>query len=343
MIKKGILGIFMLSFFLVPLSFANYSNTDSALDSIQTFSFSDFGVSKALAETPAPTNPQNSKDPQTKGEPWSFRAAGTATANAIFNVLGTVVLNMAASVTWLGGQLLETAIAQLVVGMGALINEGGLGNAINNMWKIIRDISNLAFIFGFIYIGISTIIDPDDSSKKRFLAKIIIGALLINFSLFFVKAIIDFANFTSVQIYNAMITGGGSLSYTITNLLGIKSLFQAPTAETFVRITSDGGGFWFYALASLFLVITGVVFAVAALTLIIRFVALVFIMIFSPILFAATVFPQTEKYASDLWSKLFSYSLQAPAYLLLTFITIKMVENSLIRTRIIEILGRLKQ
>ncbi len=95
--------------------------------------------------------------------------------------------------------------------MGAQINNSTFGSTIDTMWTLIRDICNLAFIFGFIYVGIRTILDPDSVDPKRFLSKIIVGALLINFSLFFVKIIIDFSNFTALKIYTAMASESGSI------------------------------------------------------------------------------------------------------------------------------------
>ena len=53
-----------------------------------------------------------------------------------------------------------------------------------------------------------------------------------------------------------------------------------------------------------------------------RFVGLLFIMMFSPLLFAAQIFPQTKKYAKDIWSKLLSYAFYAPAYLFLLLVSI---------------------
>ena len=106
--------------------------------------------------------------------------------------IGNFILTIASGVTWMGAQLLDASINYFILQIGTLIADGSsIGNAITNAWVMIRDICNLAFIFGFIYLGIRTILDSDNSNTKRMLASIIIGALLINFSLFFAKIIID--------------------------------------------------------------------------------------------------------------------------------------------------------
>ncbi len=239
--------------------------------------------------------------------------------------LGNLILNIASSFTWLGGSLFDSVFSHVVFGMGSQMS-GPLGSAVDVTWKIIRDICNLAFIFGFIYIGIRTILDSDSSSTKTLLARVIIAALLINFSLFFAKVIIDFSNFTSVQIYNTLTAGGGSISASVANSLGIVSFYKTPDPATLAQITS-GGKVWFFFMAAMFLFITAFVFFAAAILLIVRFVALILIMVFSPLLFAATVFPGTQGIASDLWKKLISYSFFAPAYLLLVLVSLTLIKG----------------
>ena len=302
-IKKGILGILVLFVLLVPVSIS--VTTSDVVDGVIVI-------------------PQFAIETNTAAAITLFDI-GKNSVDLVFNTLGGILLNLASIITYMGGKLLDISIEKFVLGMGDQINGQSLGTAIDETWRLIRDISNLAFIFGFIYTGIRTILDPNDSGYKRFLSKIIIGALLINFSLFFVKVIIDVANFTSIQIYNAMIQGPGkSIATVVVDQLGIITLYSSKSVDSSVW----GGGspsFWFFIMASIFLVVTGFVFAASAIMIIIRFVTLVFIMIFSPILFAATVFPQTEKYASELWSKLMSSAFYVPVYLLLTFISISLV------------------
>ncbi len=250
----------------------------------------------------------------------------TKISTTIGQFLGNLLLNIASIITWAGGMLLEYSMNKLIYGMGTLLESGSpLGNAIEGLWKTIRDICNLAFIFGFIYIGIRTILDHESSNTKRMLAQIIIAALLINFSLFFTKAIIDFSNIVAISIKNSMMSGSGTISAHLGNLLGISGIFDSPSTSRFPTLTS-AGNIWFYFMGAIFLLVAGFVLAAGGILLIIRFVMLVFIMIFSPILFGATIFPQTQQYASDLWKKLISYSFFAPAYLLLLLFTMHILQ-----------------
>lgn len=257
-------------------------------------------------------------------------AVGEKTADAMGQWLGNTVLNIASLITLAGGKTLEIAIRELVLGFGAHIN-GDLGDTIGNVWTLVRDISNLVFVFGFLFIGIKLILNADSGAAKKMLAQLIIAALLINFSLFITKVVIEFSNVTAYTIYNAMTDnqefGEESITAEIVNILGITTWYEAPDPEQLAGI-ADGSAFWFYFSAAIFLIIAGYVFFVGALMLIVRFVGLLFIMMLSPILFAATIFPQTEGYAKDLWKKLINYSLFAPAYLLLIIIGILVLKKS---------------
>lgn len=252
------------------------------------------------------------------------------------NLIGNFILFIGSFFTWFGGMLLDASIRWFILDIAVLIGDGtALGATIANLWILIRDICNLAFIFGFIYVGIRTIIDADSSTTKRMLASIIIGAILINFSLFFAKVIIDVSNYISTEIHTQMISGSGvgSISSRFNHALGISTTFSFPNAQEFAN-RSNGGNIAYYFMATVMLMVAGFIFAAGAVLLMIRFVALVFILIFSPVLFAATVFPATQEQASKLWKQLISYSFFAPVYLLLLVISIRVLDGVMLTMRL---------
>ena len=116
--------------------------------------------------------------------------------------IGGIFLQLGAYIAWFGGLILETAIDMLVINMDTLIGKTtDVGKVINISWTVIRDFCNLAFIFGFVWIGIKTIIDYDSGTTKKFLASLIIGALLINFSLFITRVVVDVSNVMSESFF----------------------------------------------------------------------------------------------------------------------------------------------
>lgn len=323
--KKSILGFLMVLMFLAPVSISVTAKASIRI-SEQT-SVVVLTSNHAHAEEMTPEEKKELDDKAVAAAKTDSGGFWGKMGSSLGAWLGNAVLEMAALVTWVGGRLLEEVTKSLVFGMGDWVAKGaGLGNAIDNTWEILRDICNLIFIFGFIYTGIRTILDPESAETKRFVAKIIIAALLINFSLFFVKMVIDFSNFAAYQIYISMVEGSGTLSAKIADTLGIITIWGPSAPETLANITK-GGSFSFFMMAALFLIIAAFVFIGAAVLLISRFVTLIYIMVASPVLFAATIFPQTEEYASNLWHKLISAAFFAPAYFLLTLISIRLLEG----------------
>lgn len=71
-------------------------------------------------------------------------------------------------------------------------------------WKTVRDVANLFFIFILLFIAIKMIIGRESGGKD--IKNVIIVALLINFSLFFTKVVIDASNIFSLYLYNASVS-----------------------------------------------------------------------------------------------------------------------------------------
>lgn len=317
-----------------------FTHTNTLARFILSLSLCVVVASSILAYTPQTAHAQARLDrdagiPSESATPKSVAANQTNTGGEnrggdwktqLGQYIGYTILELAGKVTWVGGMLLEESIDWLVLDMGNKINTTSIGGTIDSLWTLVRDMCNLAFIFGFVYIGIRTIIDSDSSHVKSMLAQIIVGALLINFSLFIVKFVIDASNYVAVAIYNSMTTGEGSISAKFADIMGITTYFQSTGGDMLANLTA-GGAISFYVMGSVLFMIAGFVFAAGAILLIIRFVALIFIMIFSPVLFAAIVFPGTAEYAKKLWSLLINYSLFAPAYLLLLLISIRVLEG----------------
>ena len=260
------------------------------------------------------------------GVPQGTKSTGPGWMETLGNWFGNLLLSIASAFTWAGGKLFDFAFQQLVLGMGDFIkNDTSIGQSINTSWTVIRDFANLAFIFGLIYIGLRTIFDYENANTRRMLVTLIIAALLINFSLFFTKLVVDVSNFLATQMYTQALGEGQSISILIGQQMGIVSLFDAPDPKTFANLTT-AGNVWFFFLGALVLLIAAFVLAAGGILLIVRFVGLILLMIFSPVFFAALVFPKTQDAARQLFSKLIEYAFFAPVFLLLLLISLNVLQ-----------------
>jgi hypothetical protein len=86
-------------------------------------------------------------------------------------------------------------------------------------WRIVRDLSNIFFIFILLYIAIGTILGSHGFNPKKLIAKVVIIGLLINFSLYFTRVIVDagniFARLFYDQIGEVQITTPGGHTYNV--------------------------------------------------------------------------------------------------------------------------------
>jgi hypothetical protein len=86
-------------------------------------------------------------------------------------------------------------------------------------WTVIRDLANMTFIFIILYLAFTVMFEANTADTMRRLVRVILIALVINFSFFATRVVIDAGNLLSVQFYNAITDGSEKL-----NLFGMGSL-----------------------------------------------------------------------------------------------------------------------
>jgi hypothetical protein len=246
-------------------------------------------------------------------------------SDAIMGTLWFLVTSVFGWLVWAAGLLLNTAVGTYVVGFGSLFETSGLGYSVNSLWAVVRDIFNLTFIFGMVYIGFKMILNSGDSEARKMLGSLVIAALLVNFSLFITKFVIDFSNIAATQFAQAFNVGG---TYTVSDgfmkLLGLSSMFD--TASDVGKLDAPAG--FAYIFGSLFLyLVTAFVFAAGGVLLIIRFVVLNFYMILSPLMFLGLVFPGLSNISKEYWQGFLGRAFFAPAYLLMLYFAHQILVN----------------
>lgn len=256
----------------------------------------------------------------------------------IFNILSSI----GAFIAWIGGSLLDASVGLFTVGMVNTIIYLNLNTAIESMWAIIRDLFNILFIFGLIFAGFKIILDANDSGSKKTIGSIVVAALLINFSLYVTQVIVDFSNVAAHQI-NQLITTEettnvlgfeiGSLSNSFTRIASMDTL--GDNADEVAENSGMKGdekdtmgkavllGFMFL----IFYTILGFVLGAGAVILFTRFFALIFIMIFSPIMFIGFIFPKLQKYSSQWWGYFFNQALIGPAFIFMLYLTLSALQG----------------
>jgi len=243
----------------------------------------------------------------------------------------TYILKFVSLLSGLGALILNGVVYYTVVKVSE--NYSNIA-AINESWGVVRDMANIAFIFLLLYASIQTIIGVGGDNKKL-IVNIVIIAILINFSLFFTKIVIDISNVLSVLFYDAIAPGAlnatGTFSSTQAGLsnafmqhLNLTSLYKAGADNVAIDV---GGIITVGIMGSILLMIAAFVFFAVALMFIIRYVILILVIILSPLAFLGFVLPQTKKYKDQWIEALTGQAFFAPIYFMLTWITLRVLSG----------------
>ena len=206
---------------------------------------------------------------------------------------------------------------------------------IDTGWAAVRDIANMAFIFILLYTGISTILGL--GNWKRTIGLVVIVALLINFSLFFTRVVIDAGNVLAIGVYQALAPVSTTHKKISTSNIDERevssSLVEAFQPQNFTKNIS--GVTTFNALV-IFLVATVINIAVAftlfkvTLVFIGRLFAFWVLMILSPIAFIAAVVPKGyEKIFAPWIHNLVSQAFVAPVFLFCLYLIMTVIQSGM--------------
>lgn len=265
--------------------------------------------------------------------------------------VGAFFITLGAFVMWVGGILLNYAIQFGIIDFANFANISGIATA----WGVLRDVTNMAFIFIFLAIGISTIVGIQGYSVGRLLPKLLIVAVLVNFSLFATKAVIDVAHtfagailnqsgvvenqceeVNEAGVANCALTHGVSAAFVeqfgFVNFFGASAEVALGAGQEQQGVYSSifSGDSWGEAWAAvlfglfsfIFMTLAGFIFLGGAVILIMRIVTLLLLMISAAPAFAAAILPGTKKYFDQWLNTLLKEAFFAPILLLLFAISL---------------------
>lgn len=216
------------------------------------------------------------------------------------------------------GYILDTSVVFTLSSENLGMNGSGLGTAIVTVWILIRNIFNITFIFILLWSAIQMIIGIAGANAKKMIANVIIAALLINFSLFITRIVIDIGNILGTELYNLIKVGysDAGIGTIMMDKMGLSALWNFDEA-------TSGNMFTISVLQIIMLLTTIVAFMYAALLMIARTVSLIFIMVMSPLGFMGDVMPSVSEYAKMWRTNLFGQVSTAPLFLLFIYLIVQ--------------------
>ncbi len=243
---------------------------------------------------------------------------------------------------WLAGwiaSLFDLVFDKTVLNMSDQIKRM---TVINDAWKTFRDLSNIFFIFALIYASIGTILQLHTYNVKQLISKLIIAALLINFSLFFTKAIIDASNIVATEFYSHITFQDGDTKANITqsklgtallSIVRIQSFYadgktpNAVDADPGRNFARSEHPFLLFAMGIIFAFFFTIVMLAVTLTFIGRFVTFIGLLILSPLAFVAPILPGGEEMSNEWKKSLINNAIYAPAFLIMIWVVLRIAND----------------
>ncbi len=267
--------------------------------------------------------------------PYLWKSRGLQCIIANYAYLGPYQISLGALSA--SGKLFDYIVGYSIIDMKShLYGQDGKNTSLDTSWKIFRDLANILFIFSLIYIAINTILSGTGETGKQ-IGTVIIVAVLINFSMFFSKVVIDITNTAAISFYNIIIEDNGDLVITDSNISdnpdrtiaeaiirqsGVASSFNVPRGKLdFVSVTKQ------VLLTALIFLVLAVILIFASILLLTRFVILIVVILTSSLAFGAYIFPKLRSQITDKWwSALIGQSFVAPVFLLMLYIAFSIMK-----------------
>lgn len=239
---------------------------------------------------------------------------------------------------WLAAFFFNLALNLSVNNLDQFLQISGVIQA----WSVVRDLCNLVFIFALLYGAINIVIGKGGAGAKSLVSSIIIAALLVNFSGFFVRSLVDISNLVATafndQISQTTSNGDTSTTGKTTGLASslLKAVQLTSVEEpvpgypgiTQMKRTSLPAMLVSFGFSIIFALVFICILFYLAFVFMLRAVAIIVIFIMSPLAIASFFLPLIGKSTWDKWWGHFKDNLLFAPLLLFNLYWILLVLNS---------------
>lgn len=201
-------------------------------------------------------------------------------------------------------------------------------------WGITRDLANMFFILILLIISFTTVLRIKSWAIQQLWWKVVVAALLINFSLVIAGFVIDFANILTA-FFLKQITGGGigTITTKLAASMQILNFYNPAPPESIGGGIGQFAASGFAAVAGIILtlvglVITAFVFGAAMIFLIVRILYLWLLLIFAPIVWMLWILPATSGRFSEWWHAFIKWAFFAPIFVFMIYLSLSIFDAS---------------
>lgn len=219
------------------------------------------------------------------------------------------------------GKLVTLALIPLMIwvaGYNNFIEQ----QAVTIGWTVVRDLANMFIVAGILIIAIGTLFNMEAYSYKKLLPKLILAAVVINFSKMIMGMLIDVSQVITLTFVHAFenVAAGNLL-----RSLGIEQILSLG-----INIGSAKGDAVWPLFGSLLLGVIALVIVAAVLVVLIayfvgRIIILWMAIILSPLLFVMPFIPGGDKFASQIWSMVSKQLFSGPVLAFFLWLSFKIM------------------
>jgi len=232
--------------------------------------------------------------------------------------IGAIIHSIVSLFFWLAAMFLELAFGIEGFTAAGIVTIG---------WTIARDLANMFFVLILLAIAFATILRIETYGMKQILWKLIVAALLINFSLVIAGTIIDFSQILTNFFYEEVASQYG-ISGQIAKILNTPKLSEmSPDADVGDKLAAGTSGLIMMIFSIFFGILLTLAAALAllfgAFFLIIRMITLWILLILAPLAWFFWIIPGTAHLFQQWWSTFLKWVFFAPIYMFFVYLAVK--------------------
>jgi len=216
-------------------------------------------------------------------------------------------------------------------------------------WTLVLSLANMFFIFILIYTAFVIMLKAETARTMQILAWVIAIALVVNFSFFFTRVIIDAGNILGTQFYNAIVlqNNGGipinsvsgtanapsDITANLMSAIGVEQLLGSNSFNLVQQVTGTNAWGTLLVITVIYLSVAIMFWIIAAALLMagikffLRIVGLWFVIIASPLAFVSQTLTKTKPFF-DMWLRaLISLAFYPAVFLFMFYVLNLFVAN----------------
>lgn len=205
--------------------------------------------------------------------------------------LSMIITGVFAELASISGQILSSVIST----SSSTCYNCAANVAVSTGWPEVRDLANMFIVLGFVVVGIAFTLRLEGYGSKKILIRLIMIALVVNFSMLMCGVIIDASNIAM----NAFMRGSGFFE----SNSSVSASSQISQIWNNFDINNVGKSIGVATALALKNVILFLVFVQYSMLFIGRYIGISFLVILSPLGLVMSIFPATQKYSKMWWEQ----------------------------------------